>query len=335
MSLNLTLKYNKGGINMISSQPLQTIPIQKNKPSRIKIFLRTLLNQRVLVLMILPAFLIIFIFNYIPMYGVLIAFKNYKVAYGIWDSPWVGLKYFEAFFSNPLAVRTVINTLILGVYSFLWTFPAPIILSLLINEISNMKFKKLVQTISYLPYFISIVILVGMMKNFSAMDGGLFNRIVIFFGGKPIQFFAESSWFRTLYIGSSIWQGIGWGTIIYLAALAGIDLALYEAATMDGANRFQRMWHVTFPALLPTICILMILSVGNILGSDFQKVLLMYTPKTYEVSDVISTYVFREGIQGAKFSYTTAVGLFTSVISFILLFTSNKVSKLIGETSLW
>jgi len=320
---------------MLSSQPLQTMPRPKNKLLRMKIFFKTLLKQRILVLMILPAFVIIFIFNYIPMYGILIAFKNYKVAYGIWDSQWVGLKYFEAFFSNPLAVRTVINTLILGVYSFLWTFPAPIILSLLINEISNMKFKKFVQTISYLPYFISIVILVGMMKNFSAMDGGLFNRIVAFFGGKPIQFFAESSWFRTLYIGSSIWQGIGWGTIIYLAALAGIDLALYEAATMDGANRFQRMWHVTIPALLPTICILLILSIGNILGSDFQKVLLMYTPKTYEVSDVISTYVFREGIQGAKFSYTTAVGLFTSVISFILLFSSNKLSKLIGETSLW
>ena len=298
-------------------------------------FLKKTKKQYMLILMIVPAFLVVAIFNYVPMYGILMAFKDYRVARGVAGSDWVGLKHFIAFFNNPFATRTISNTLILGTYSFLWSFPAPIILALLINELNHLKFKKLVQTISYLPYFLSTIIIVGMLKNFTALEGGLFNQIITFFGGEPIHFFAEASWFRTLYIGSGIWQGIGWGTIIYLAALAGVDVELYDAAAIDGANRLQRIWYITLPALYPTITILMILSIGSILGSDFQKVLLMYNPNTYQVSDIIQTYVFREGIEGGRTSYTTAVGLFTSVVSFILLYLANLISRKLDGNSLW
>lgn len=297
--------------------------------------LKKIQRQKILIFMILPAFLVILIFSYFPMYGILMAFKDYKVAYGVWGSEWVGLKHFKTFFSNPMAVRTITNTVLLGLYSFLWSFPAPIFLALLINELGNARFKKTVQTISYLPYFLSTVIVVGMFKDFSSIDGGLFNQILGVFGAGPVNFFSESSWFRTLFISSGIWQGIGWGTIIYLAALSGVDVEQYEAATIDGANRFQKMLNITIPAILPTVTILMIMNVGGILGADFQKVMLMYSPKIYDVADVIGTYTFREGIEGAKYSYTTAVGLFTSVVSFALLFVANTISKKLSDTSLW
>lgn len=292
-------------------------------------------KQKILIFMIIPAFLIVLVFNYFPMYGILMAFQDYKMAYGIWGSEWIGLENFRTFFSNPLAVRTIKNTILLGLYSFLWSFPAPIILALLINELANQRFKKIVQTISYLPYFLSTVIIVGMLKDFCSVNGGLFNQIITALGGSPINFFSESQWFRTLYIGSGIWQGVGWGTIIYLAALSGVDVELYEAATIDGANRFQKMRNITLPAILPTVTILMIMNVSGILGSDFQKVMLMYSPQTYEVADVIGTYTYREGIEGARYSYTTAVGLFTSVISLILLSITNFICKKLTENSLW
>ena len=307
----------------------------KSGSSSLSGFWKKVRKQKFLILMILPAFLIVLIFNYFPMYGILMAFEDYKVAYGVWGSEWVGLEHFQTFFSNPLAVRTIKNTVLLGLYNFLWSFPAPILLALLINEINSRRFKKVVQTISYLPYFLSTVIIVGMLKDFCSINGGLFNQIITALGGEPINFFSESGWFRTLFIGSGIWQGIGWGTIIYLAALAGVDVALYEAATIDGANRFQKIIHITLPAIMPTVTILMIMNVGGILGSDFQKVMLMYSPKIYDVADVIGTYTYREGIEGAKYSYTTAVGLFTSVLSFILLAITNFICKKFSDNSLW
>ena len=308
------------------------IPLQRK---RSPVICKRMAKQKILICMVLPAFLVVLIFNYLPMYGVLMAFQDYKIALGIAHSPWVGLKHFEAFLSNPLASRTIINTVLLGVYSFLWSFPAPIILAVLINEIPSRHFKKIVQTISYLPYFLSTVIVVGMFKDFAAIDGGFFNEILGFFGIGPINFFSESGWFRTLFISSGIWQGIGWGTIIYLAALAGVDVELYEAATIDGANRFQRIAHITLPCIMPTVVILMIMNIGGILGNDYQKVMLMYSPKIYDVADVIGTYTFREGIENAKYSYTTAVGLFQSVLSFLLLFLANTISRKLSDVSLW
>ena len=284
--------------------------------------------------MALPGILIVFIFNYVPMYGILIAFKDYKVKEGIMGSPWVGFQYFETFFSNPLAVRTIKNTFLLGLYNLLWSFPAPIILALLFNELKNLRFKKIIQTISYYPNFVSTVIIVGMLSTFCASDG-LFNDIRGMFGLGPVNFMGEPQYFRTLFIASGIWQGVGFGTIIYLASLSGVDPTLYDVADIDGAGRFQKIWNITLPHLKPTIVILFIMAVGGTLNVDSNKILLMYSPATYETADVIGTYTYREGIQGAQFEYTTAVGLFQTVVNFVFLITTNWISRKLSDTSLF
>ncbi|GMK44211.1 sugar ABC transporter permease [Paenibacillus glycanilyticus] len=295
---------------------------------------RSLMSQKYLYMMVLPGFLLVLIFSYFPMYGILIAFKDYSVAKGVWDSPWVGFKYFTQFWDNPMAIRTVKNTVLLGVYSLLWGFPAPIILALLFNELRSMKFKKFVQTVSYFPHFISTVIVVGMIKEFTSVDG-LVNHITEFFGMEPINFLSESPYFRTIFISSGIWQGIGWGTILYLAALSNVDPTLYDVASIDGANRWEKMKHISLPSILPTTIILFILAVGGILGNDFTKVMLMYNPATYETADVIGTYVYREGLQGGRLEYATAVGLMLSVVAFCLIFITNKIARKFSDSSLW
>jgi putative aldouronate transport system permease protein len=268
------------------------------------------------------------------MYGVLIAFQNYNPRAGIFGSEWVGLRYFKRFFSDPMAFRVVKNTLILGVYSLLWSFPAPIILALLFNELKQPKFKKVVQTISYFPHFLSVVIIVGMLQDFTSNDG-LFNQIRVLLGMDPVLFLQDPGYFRTIFIASGIWQGIGFGTIIYLAAIAGIDPTLYDVAAIDGANRFHKIWHITVPHMRPTVTILLIFAVSGILGTDFQKVLLLYNPGIYSVADVIGTYTYREGLLGGRFEYTAAIGLFNSLVAFVLLVSANFVSKKVSETSLW
>ncbi|WP_240547999.1 ABC transporter permease [Paenibacillus lignilyticus] len=297
-------------------------------------FLRECMQQKYLYLMVLPGFLIVLVFAYFPMYGVLVAFKDYNVAKGIWGSEWVGLKYFKQFLDNPMALRTIKNTLILGAYGLVFGFPAPIILALLLNEIRHTALKKFVQTVSYFPHFISTVIIVGMLKEFASLDG-LFNQITGLFGLEPINFMTESKYFRTLFIGSGIWQGIGWGTILYLAALSNADPTLYDVASIDGANRWQKIRNISIPAIMPTIIILFILSVGGILGTDFMKVLLMYNPSTYEKADVIDTYVYRLGIEGGRFEYAAAVGLMLSAVSFLFVLITNRLSRKYSETSLW
>ena len=284
--------------------------------------------------MVIPGVLIIFVFCYMPMYGILIAFKDYKVKLGVMGSPWVGVKYFQMFFSNPLAVRTVWNTLILGVLNLLWSFPAPILLALLFNELGNKHFKKFVQTVSYYPNFVSTVIIIGMLATFCTSDG-LFNQILTVFGVPPKNFMGNPKYFRTLYIASGIWQGVGFGTIIYLAALGGIDPTFYEVAEIDGANRFHKIWHITLPQLKPTIVILFIMAVGGTFAANDQKILLMYSPSIYSVADTIGTYVYREGIQGAKFEYTTAIGLFSTIVNFAFLVATNFVSRKLSDISLF
>lgn len=291
-------------------------------------------NQRYLFLMVLPGFLIVLVFSYFPMYGIQIAFKKYSAMQGIWGSDWVGLKYFIMFFNDPTALRVLKNTLLLGIYSLLWAFPAPIILALLFNEIKHSIFKKVVQTISYLPHFISTVIIVGIIRTFTEREG-LFNKIVSLFGVDPIVFLSEPSWFRTIFISTNIWQGIGFGTILYLAALSSVDPTLYDVANIDGASRWRKVLNINWPQIKPTTIILLIFSVSGILGTDFQKVLLLYSPDTYEVADVIGTFIYREGIIGARFEYTTAIGLFQSLIAFILLIVTNLISRKVSETSLW
>lgn len=303
--------------------------------TRAKTAFRTRLwQQKYMLLMILPGFLLVFIFNYMPMYGVLMAFEDYSFSRGILGSKWVGFKHFITFFGNPMAFRVVKNTLTLGVYSLLWSFPAPIVFALLLNEIRGARFKKLVQTVSYFPYFISTVIVAGMLLEFCARDG-MINQLRMAMGLNPITFLLDPKYFRSIFIASGIWQTTGYGTIIYLAAISNIDPTLYDVASLDGANRFQKMHHITLPAMMPTVTILLIFAVSGILGSDFQKIILLYTPQTYAVADVIGTYTYREGILGAKFEYTTAIGLFNSLVSFVLLSIANFISKRASETSLW
>ena len=298
---------------------------QKSSPYG-SVFVRRFVQQRWLVLMTVPALATIIIFHYFPLYGIIVAFKNYKPAFGILGSDWVGLRYFEQFFPNAFAWRIIRNTLFLSLYSFIFSFPAPIVLALLLNEVQNQPFKKVVQTISYLPHFISTVIMIGLLKNITAMDG-IINRAIEWFGGTSITFMSRPEWFRTLYIASGIWQGVGWGTIIYLAALSGVAPELYEAAVIDGANRWQQAWNVTLPSILPTVVVVMILNIQGILNSDTQKILLMYNAQ--------GTYVYREGIESSRFSYSAAVGLMTSVLSLLLVVMANKISKTITEYSLW
>jgi len=264
--------------------------------SKVKSFVDDCKWQKQLIWMIIPGLLIVLVFNYIPMYGALIAFQKYNPVKGIFGSEWVGLKYFEMFFSNPLALRLIKNTLLLGLFSLLWGFPAPIILALLMDQLGSLKFKKTVQTITYFPHFISTIVVVGMIKEFFSVEG-FANVVRQVFGLNIISFLTSNEWFRTIFIGSGIWQGIGWGTIIYLAALTNVDPQLNEAAAIDGANRWQKVRYISFPAILPTTTIMLIFAVSGILGSDFQKVLLLYSPATYPTADIISTYVYREGIQ--------------------------------------
>ena len=268
------------------------------------------------------------------MFGIIIAFKAYDVYSGFIASPWVGLRYFEQFLTDPYFYKLLRYTFVLGFLEILFVFPAPFIFALLLNEIGSIRFRKFVQTVSYMPYFLSMVVVVGIVVNYLASDGPV-NTLLKSLSMKSIPFMSSPEWFRPIFILSHIWQGIGWGSIIYLAAITNIDTQLYEAARMDGANRWQQATGVTLPSIAPTITILLIIRIGNILSVNFQKVLLLYNPAIYETADIISTYVYRRGIIGADYSFATAVGLFNSVIAFVFLWTANKASRRMSETSLW
>ncbi|PZE21287.1 ABC transporter permease [Paenibacillus xerothermodurans] len=295
---------------------------------------KDLLRNKYIYLMALPVLAYYAIFHYGPMYGLLIAFKDFSPALGIWGSPWVGFDHFKEFFQSHYFWRLIRNTVLINIYELLFAFPASILLALLLNEIRSSVFKRAVQTVSYLPHFISIVVVVGMMVDFLARDG-LVNQVLGLLGMESIAFLREPDWFRFLYVSSGIWQGIGWGSIIYLAAISNIDPTLYEAAKMDGAGRWKQALNITIPGIMPTIVILLILTMGSMLNVGSEKVLLMYNPLTYETADVISTYVYRKGILEANYGYTTAVGLFNSVISFILIVVANGISKRVSENKLW
>ena len=268
------------------------------------------------------------------MYGAQIAFRDFSPGRGIWGSRWVGLAHLESFIKGFYFSRLLRNTLLLNCLDLLFGFPAPIILALLLNEVRWSPFKRAVQTITYMPHFISMVVVVGIMVDFMARDG-LVNNLLSTLGLAVTPFMQEPEWFRGLYVGSGIWQNVGWGSIVYLAALANIDPTLYEAAMVDGAGRFRQLIHITLPGIAPTIIILLILRIGNMMSVGYQKIILMYNPLTYETADVISTYVYRKGILEMGFSFSSAVGLFNSVINFALLILANSVSRRVNETSLW
>jgi len=288
-----------------------------------------------LYLLMLPVVIYFIIFKYAPMYGVQIAFKDYIATKGIWGSPWVGLKHFNRFFRSYHFESVVRNTLGISIYQLLAGFPIPIILALMMNEVRKQKFKKAVQTVTYSPHFLSTVVLVGMMTSMLSPRNGIINQLIKGLGMEPIYFMAEPGWFKSLYVWSGVWQNAGWNSIIYMAALSGIDPQLYEAAIVDGATKRQRIWHITIPGILPTAITLLILNTGNIMDVGFEKVYLMQNGLNLTVSEVISTYVYKEGLVGADYSFSTAVGLFNSVINFILLIIVNKISKKATETSLW
>ncbi|MDR6879369.1 putative aldouronate transport system permease protein [Bacillus sp. 3255] len=291
-------------------------------------------RNKLLYLMVLPVIAYYVIFDYGPMYGLQIAFKDFSPGAGIWGSPWVGFDHFIEFFQSYYFWRIIRNTLLINVYELIFGFPAPIILALLLNELRKQAFKRIVQTITYLPHFISVVVIVGMLVDFLARDG-VVNQLLSLLNVTSKSYLSEPEWFRFIYISSGIWQQVGWGSIIYLAALSAIDPSLYEAAKVDGASRWKQVIHISIPGIMPTIIILFILKMGSMMSVGSEKILLMYNPLTYDTADVISTFVYRKGILEASYSYTTAVGLFNAVIAFTLLIISNNLSKRVSETKLW
>ncbi len=284
---------------------------------------------------LLPTVVYFIIFNYIPMYGIQIAFKNFSASDGIWGSPWVGTYWIEQFISSPMFWNYFLNTLILSLYSLLAGFPAPIILALIINYIASPRFKRVAQTITYMPHFISVVVLVGMMSSFLSPSSGFVNTFLSMFGIEPIYFMGKSELFRHLYVWSGIWQNAGWDSIIYIAALTSVSPDLHEAAIIDGASKLQRIWNIDLPSILPITITLLILNCGGILGVGFEKAYLMQNYLNLNVSEVISTYTYKIGLQLSEFSYSTAIGLFNTLINFIVLVIVNTVARRTSEISLW
>lgn len=291
-------------------------------------------HWEVYLMMLIPLFLIL-IFSYGPMCGLAISFQDYSMKRGIFGSRFVGLKYFNNFFNSPLLGQLVGNTLVLSVYSLLVGFPIPILLALMINECGSKRFKKAVQTITYMPYFISTVVLVGIMMNFFNLHTGFVNTIIRFFGGEEINFMGEAKYFRTMYVFSGIWQTAGYSAIIYISALAAVDPTLIEAGVIDGTTRFQKIRYIELPCILPTITIMLVLTMGNMFSIGFEKVYLMQNPLNLNISEVISTYVYKRGLKEVQYSYSTAIGLFNSVVNTVLLLLSNFTVRRLGGSGLF
>ncbi|MDR3167684.1 MAG: ABC transporter permease subunit [Treponema sp.] len=294
---------------------------------------KSILNNWQLYLLILPALVYLVIFNYLPMYGVQIAFRNYKAVEGITGSAWAGLRHFRTFFQAHYSFRLISNTLLLNLYGLLFGFPIPVFLAILINSLRSRHFKKFTQTVVYMPHFISTVVLAGMLYIFLSPVNGIINKAITALGGGAIFFLNEEAWFRPVFVISGIWQSAGWSSILYIAALAGVDQELYEAATIDGAIKFQKVIHIDFPHLLPTVTMMLILNCGSLLSSSTEKTLLFQTGGNIAKSDIIGTYVYTMGLTQGQFSYTAAIGLMVNVVNFVLILSVNQLSKrLKGET---
>lgn len=284
-------------------------------------------------LLLLPGIILTLIFKYVPMYGLQIAFRDYNAAAGFLGSEWVGLKWFTKFFTSYNSWRLIKNTVLLSLYSLLWSFPIPIILALLLNQVRSKRYQKVVQTAIYAPHFISIMVLCGMLKIFLSPYGGLFSMISQAMGGEAIDFLGNAGYFRTIYVASGIWQDAGWGTILYLATLSGVDTQLYDAAKVDGASTIKRIIHIDMPILLPIIVIQLIMSFGSLMNVGFEKAFLLQNDLNAATSDIIATYVYKQGILQAQYSLSTAVGLFNTAVNLILLFVVNKVCKKASDVS--
>ena len=298
-------------------------------------FFRNFGREKYLHMLVLPAIVYFLIFAYVPMYGIVIAFKNFSFGSGIMGSPWVGFQHFKQFFGSMYFTRLVRNTVLISVYNIVWSMPVPILFALLLGELRHDRFKRFVQTVSYFPHFIAIVIVVGMLFTFLSPVEGLVNELMAKLGLPRLNFMQESKYFRSLYIGTGIWQSFGWNSILYIAALSGIPAEQYESAKIDGANRFQQVIYISIPGILSTFIILVIMQVGRVMSVGSSKILLMYSPATYDVADVISTYVYRKSIVGGEFSFGTAVSVFNMVINFLLVWVANYVSRKVSDISLW
>lgn len=320
------MKMEKGDSSTVSLQ---------HRSGRVTRLLRQMTRRYDLYLMLLLPIIWYLIFHYGPLYGLQIAFKNFNPAKGIFGSEWVGLEHFERFFNSYYFRRLLWNTISINLFSLLFAFPIPIMLALIINEIPNKGFSKWLQNITYIPHFISVVVIVGMITLFLDPKSGPINHLIEAFGGEPIRFLEEAGWFKSIFISSNIWQNMGWQSIIYIAALSGVNPHLYEAAKMDGASRIRRIWHVSLPGIIPVIVILLILDIGHFMNIGFEKVLLMQNNLNIEASDVISTFVYTTGILKGEYGYTAAIGLFNSVINLILLLLVNRFARKTSETSLW
>jgi len=301
----------------------------------IKRTLHSIKRHGALLTMFLPAVAVYLVFCYTPMYGIIIAFKDYKILSGILGSEWVGLANFNRAFANPDFFRVFGNTVIISTYKLIFGFPAPILLAICLNELRNLAFKKTVQTISYMPHFISWVVLGGIFINFLSPSTGVINYAIKAFGGKPINFLADIRWFRTVLVTSSIWKSVGWSSVIYLAAISGVNTEMYDSAAIDGANRFKQIIHVTLPSITQVIVIQFIFAVGSIVGDDFDQIFNLYNSTVYSVGDVLSTYVYRQGLEQMKYSYSTAVGIFRMSIAFMLILLTNAAAKRVSEYGLW
>ncbi|WP_426454893.1 ABC transporter permease [Paenibacillus sp. S-38] len=297
--------------------------------------MRDILRDRWLYMMLLPGIAYFIVFKYVPMYGVTMAFQDYKPHLGMLNSPWVGMKHFERFFAEPQFWMLFRNTVLLAVYNLVFFFPMPIILALMLNEVRSGGYKRFVQTLIYIPHFVSWVVVVGIFYLLLTTENGVLNEIIFRLTGDKIAFLLDPDWFRTMIISQSIWKEVGWGTIIFLAALAGVDLQLYEAARMDGAGRWRQLWHITLPAIRSTIIILLILRLGNFLDSGFEHIFLMLTPTNRDVGDVFDTYVYVKGMTQAQYSYSAAVGLFKSVVGLVLVLGSNWLAKRFGQEGVY
>ena len=292
-------------------------------------------NNWQLYVLILPAIIYFIVFNYMPLYGIQIAFKDFKAVFGISGSKWVGFKHFENFFHAYYFKRLLANTLLLNVYNLLWSFPVPIILAILLNQIKGPKIKRFIQTSIYVPYFISTVVLAGMLYIFLSPTSGIFNILRQALGMKAVDFMSDAKAFRTIYIVSGIWQSAGWGTILYIASLSGVDPSLYEAAEIDGASIWQKIRYIDMPSIVPVIVMVFILDCGKLLSSNTDKALVMQTAGNIPTSDIIGVYVYNVGLGSGQFSYTTAIGLFINIINFIIIITANQISKKISDVGLF
>ena len=294
-----------------------------------------LVREWQLYVMLLPTLIWLIVFLYKPMYGLQIAFKDYSIFKGVANSPWIGFEHFETLFSSEQFTRALRNTIAISFYSLLIGFPVPILLALMFNEILQKKFKSTAQTIVYLPHFISSVIIAGIVITAFSPSAGIVNTIIGWFGLDPVYFLTKPEWFRPIFIGTTIWQEAGFQSIVYLAAIAGVSPTLYESAVVDGASRWQMMWKITIPSILPTILIMLIIRIGNLLEVSFEMIILLYQPATYETADVVNTFIYRQGLEGGRYDFAAAAGLFNAVVAFVLVMGANSISKRYSRTSLW